>query len=108
MILALRIISSTVSANGGYMEIKDLLPIGSVVLLDGGQKKLNIIGVKQTDLETGAEYDYLGVTYPEGFINAESMFFFNHDSIAEICFKGMDDDERADFIEQLDEFYKGL
>ena len=31
------------------MLIKNLLPIGSVVLLEGGEKKLVIVGVKQMD-----------------------------------------------------------
>lgn len=50
------------------MDIKSLLPIGTVVLLKGAKKKLMIIGVKQTNAETDEEFDYLGVIYPEGNI----------------------------------------
>ena len=64
--------------------MKELLPIGSVVLLKEGKKKVMIIGVKQMDSETSVEYDYLTVLYPEGFIANAGMFFCNHDAIDEI------------------------
>ena len=31
------------------MRIKELLPIGSIVLLKEGEKRLNIIGIMQSD-----------------------------------------------------------
>ena len=37
------------------MEIKDLLPIGSVVLLEGGKKRVMIYGVRQIEQETQEE-----------------------------------------------------
>lgn len=88
------------------MEIKDLLPIGSVVLLEDGSKKLMIIGVKQTDISSGEEYDYLSVIYPEGYINEDTLFFFNHDAIDKVFYSGMHDEERESFIEKLNDFYK--
>ncbi|MDD6729098.1 MAG: DUF4176 domain-containing protein [Eubacteriales bacterium] len=87
------------------MDIKELLPVGSVVLLKNGEKKLMVVGVKQTDTESNTEYDYLSVLYPEGYINPETMFFFNHDAIDEVFFRGMEDEERSDFIERLDNYY---
>ncbi len=86
-------------------SVKELLPIGSVILLDGANKKLMIIGVKQTDLETDEEYDYLGVVYPEGSMGEDSSFFFDHDAIKKVYFTGYDDDERKLFIQKLDDFY---
>ena len=87
------------------MEIKELLPIGSVVLLEEGKKKLMITGVKQTDNETKIEYDYIGVLYPEGSLGEKGQFLFNHKDIKEITFKGFEDDERARFLEYLAEYY---
>lgn len=87
------------------MNINELLPIGSVVLLKDGQKKVMVIGVKQTDLESNEEYDYLSVIYPEGFISDDTMFFFNHESIDKVFFTGYEDDERKDFIGRLTDFY---
>lgn len=45
-------------------NVRELLPIGSVVKIKGVTKKMMIYGVKQTDQETGKEYDYIGVVYP--------------------------------------------
>lgn len=87
-------------------NIKELLPIGSVVLLKDGKKRVMVIGVKQTDTSTNTEYDYLSVIYPEGYINPETVFFFNHDSIETVFFKGYEDEEHDAFIERLAEFYE--
>lgn len=88
------------------MNIKELLPIGSVVLLEEGSKKLMIFGVKQTDEESGEEYDYIGVIYPEGNLGNETQFLFNHENIVQVFFKGYEDGERDNFIERLAEFYE--
>lgn len=88
------------------MKIQDLLPIGSIVLLEGGEKRLMIYGVKQTEQDTQTEYDYIGVVYPEGNMGKGTQFLFNHDQIKEICFKGFEDDERADFMERLADYYE--
>ena len=87
------------------MEIKDLLPIGSVVLLEGGKKRVMIYGVRQIELETQEEYDYIGVVYPEGNMGQGSQFVFNHDKIQEVFFKGYEDEERQDFIQRLSDYY---
>lgn len=87
------------------MKIKELLPIGSIVLLNEGQKRLMIYGIKQTDINTGIEYDYIGVMYPEGNMGEETSYLFNHNDIAQVFFEGFEDDEREEFIKALDEFY---
>ena len=88
------------------MKIKDLLPVGSIVLLEGGEKRLAIIGVKQTNEGgTGLLYDYLGVVYPEGYIGSDFEYLFNHEDIKEIIYRGFEDEERVAFIERLSTFY---
>ena len=47
--------------------MKNLLPIGSVVLLKDATKKLVIIGILQVNPSENKIYDYLGVPYPEGY-----------------------------------------
>jgi len=91
------------------IEINKLLPIGSVVLLKAGVKKLMIIGIKQikTD-ENDKEFDYIGVLYPEGFLGNETNFLFNHDDINDIIFTGYSNPERAEFLAFIDEAYKKL
>lgn len=87
------------------MNIKELLPIGSVVLLEEGTKKLMIYGVKQIDEGSGKEYDYIGVIYPEGNLGNETQFLFNHENIVQVFFRGYEDGERNNFIERLTDFY---
>jgi hypothetical protein len=86
-------------------EIKNILPIGSVVLLKGGSKKLMIYGVMQSDTE-GNDYDYIGVLYPEGNIGAQAQFLFQHEDIEEIVFRGYENQERDAFIQKLDNYFK--
>ena len=87
------------------MNINELLPIGSVVLLHGGKKRLMIYGVKQTDASTQKEYDYIGVIYPEGNLGDEGHFFFNGEDIEKVFFVGLNDSERQKFISKLADFY---
>lgn len=88
------------------MDFSELLPIGSVVLLHGGKKRLMIYGIKQTDITTGMEYDYIGVFYPEGNLGDEGHFFFNSTDIEKISFVGLNDAERQKFIGDLEQFYQ--
>ena len=91
--------------------IKELLPIGSVVILEGGEKRVMIFGVKQTnevDENESIEYDYIGVLYPEGNMGQDFQYLFNHGDIKEVFFRGFEDDERAQFIENLEEVYNSV
>ncbi len=88
------------------MKIKDLLPIGSVVVLKNGKKRVMITGIKQLDGKTGGTYDYLAELYPEGHLGQESMFLFNHEQIAKVYFRGYEDSERKKFISTLSAHYK--
>jgi hypothetical protein len=81
--------------------MKDLLPIGSIVLLNGGDKRLMIIGVVQINPDDNIEYDYLSCLYPEGFAGPEYMFLFNHEDIEQVIFEGFTDDEYIVFREKL-------
>ena len=84
--------------------LKDLLPIGSVVLLNGGVKKLMIIGIKPvTAKEPDKVYDYIGVIYPEGFLSNEYNFLFNHEDINDVIFMGYMNPERERFIHFIEE-----
>lgn len=89
------------------MKIKDLLPVGSIVLLKDGEKKLMINGIMQNDAgDTGKNYDYLGVLYPEGHIGEGFQYLFNHEDIDEIIFRGFEDTERVEFLEKLANLYE--
>ena len=89
------------------MKIRDLLPIGSVVLLKDGEKRLMINGIMQNDAGgTGKNYDYLGILYPEGHIGEGFQYLFNHEDIDEIVFRGYEDEERAEFLDKLAALYE--
>lgn len=49
--------------------MKDLLPIGSVVTLKEGTKRLMIIGRLQQNVRTKKVYDYAGCLWPEGYMD---------------------------------------
>lgn len=89
------------------MNIKDLLPIGTIVLLKEGKKRLMIYGVKQTESTNQKDYDYIGVVYPEGNMGQGTQFLFNHEQIQEVYFRGYEDEERAAFIDKLAKYYEG-
>lgn len=89
------------------MTIKELLPIGSIVLLKEGEKRLMINGIIQTDMgETKQNYDYIGVLYPEGHIGEGFLYLFNHKDISKIIFRGFEDTERVEFLERLANLYE--
>lgn len=86
-------------------NVRELLPIGTVVLLKGATKKAMIYGVKQIDQASNTEYDYLGVVYPEGNLGEGTQFFFNHENVQEVFYRGYEDEERKGFIERLALYY---
>lgn len=65
-----------------------LLPIGSVVTINGAEKKLMVIGITVENAEDGKTYDYIGVPFPEGYINSEFMFLFLHKDIETVNYIG--------------------
>lgn len=88
-------------------NIKDLLPIGTVVLLKNASKPLMIYGIKQMGTEEGAkEYDYIGVLYPEGNIGVEFQYLFDHEDIQDILFKGYETPEREEFLQTIAKAYE--
>lgn len=80
---------------------KDLLPIGSVVLLKGGDKRIMICSRIQAREGEQVIYDYSACYYPEGIINPDQMFFFNHDAIEMVYFLGFQDKEELDFRQNV-------
>ena len=69
------------------------LPIGSVVRLVNGTKKIMIFGRKQKQVPPGRIWDYVACLYPEGNLSEKYNVFFNHSEIEEIYFVGYEDDE---------------
>lgn len=86
---------------------QNLLPLGSVVLLKEGNKRVMICSRVQTRAGEDKIYDYAACYYPEGIISSDGLFFFNHDAIEQVFFIGFQDEEelnfRRDVLSQLGE-----
>lgn len=78
------------------------LPIGSVVMLKGGTKRVMVTGFCTVPNEDKEKvYDYSGCLYPEGVISTEQVLLFNHSDIEKIYYLGYIDDEEKKFKERL-------
>ncbi|HEX2947935.1 MAG TPA: DUF4176 domain-containing protein [Clostridia bacterium] len=89
---------------------QELLPLGSVVLLKGGTKKVMICGRGQTKVDDSENtlYDYSACYYPEGIIDPKELFLFNNDDIDKVFYKGFEDDEELKFRKFAQEKMKEL
>ena len=78
------------------------LPIGSVVLLKGGTKKIMINGHCQVaEGKPDKIFDYRGCPYPEGILADRGVALFDNDQIAEVVFNGYRNNESLDYIDKL-------
>ncbi len=83
------------------------LPIGTVVMLKGGKKRLMITGfciIPET--EKDKMYDYSGCLYPEGIITTNQIAVFNHDQIERVYNNAYVDEEEKSFKQRLKEELK--
>lgn len=84
--------------------MKQLLPLGSVVLLKESTKRIMIIGRYQQELgDDGAAWDYSACLYPEGNIGPDKTFLFNNDQVERVFFLGFQDEEEFAFLSRLAE-----
>lgn len=82
------------------MKYEKYLPMGSVVMLKEGKKRIMITGFcLQT--EDGKQFDYTGCLYPEGYMTSENVIVFNHSDISKIYCIGYSDNEEKEFKEDL-------
>ena len=76
------------------MKQAKFLPLGSIVLLDGGVQKVMIIG-RGLNVKRGEEtyfFDYSAVLFPQG-LTGDEVIYFNGDGIAKVVSYGyMDED----------------
>lgn len=81
--------------------MKEYLPIGTIVILKNGEKKLMIYGRRQKSIENGDNYDYIACLYPEGNINEEYMYLFNNEDVNNVIYRGYSDIENEAFTDFL-------
>ena len=90
------------------MEINGLLPIGSVVLLENSKKKVMVVGLAQRSAQHPDRiYDYVGVVFPEDFLDASKMILFNN-NIDQVFMIGYQDAEELSFKMRMDEALRKL
>ena len=87
---------------------KDLLPVGSVVLLKGANLRLMIIGLFPLLEDKTSYYDYAGCVYPEGLIDMKTMAFFNRENIERVYSLGAYDDGVNEFLKIMKEREKEI
>ncbi len=74
------------------------LPIGTVVMLKGGSKRVMITGFCSMATEDQSKmFDYAGCMFPEGFLSSDQTALFNHDQIERIYHMGLIDEEEQKF-----------
>lgn len=93
------------------------LPIGSVVMLNGGKKEVMITSycifptnVQVKDGETSENpkkmYEYGGCIYPEGILDSNVSCAFNHNQIADILYVGYQTDRQNKLSQILNNGYE--
>lgn len=82
--------------------IGKLLPLGSVVIIDGGYRKFMIIArALQVNIKGKNHFfDYGACFYPEGLVGDKVMYFQNSD-IKKVVFEGYSDDDDKMMIENI-------
>lgn len=84
------------------MEQNKFLPLGSIVLLKNGKKRLMVCGRCQKVADQQRIYDYSGCYYPEGLINPNEVYLFNNENIERTYFLGFQDQEELAFQKLLE------
>lgn len=84
-------------------EIKQkYLPVGTVVLLENGTKRVMINGFCTMDANKPDKiYDYSGVLFPEGSLSSDQTLLFDHSQIVRVDHYGLEDQEEKDFKVKL-------
>ena len=88
---------------------KEFLPIGTVCTLNGDEKKFMITAfLMNSETENGSvqQYDYCGCLYPEGMLDSEEHYVFNHSDISMIHYMGFVNEEEKAFKKELGEMLK--
>ena len=80
------------------------LPVGTVVLLQNGTKRVMINGFCTMDASNPNRiFDYSGVLFPEGSLSSDQTLLFDHNQIVRVDHMGLVDDEEKTFKVKLKE-----
>lgn len=89
------------------MDNSKLLPLGSVVYLKEGTKKVLVIarGLIVKNGDGVVFFDYGGVPYPEG-LQDDKMAYFQREAIAKVVFEGYRDFDDEATVEKIENYMK--
>lgn len=81
----------------------DMLTVGSVVLLSGGNRKVVISSRYALFDKNGVQgyFDYCGFFYPEGIAHG-NVCYFNEEDIRECLFEGYYDSMENEYIRMIE------
>lgn len=88
--------------------MKELLPIGTVLTLKEGTRKLMVTGRLQREKKTGKVYDYAACLWPEGMIDSRYCYLFNNENVHILYHIGYQSTEEFQYRTILDEQIKKL
>lgn len=81
------------------------LPLGSIVMLEGGIQEVMIIsrGIIVRQKGETVFFDYGGVLYPEG-LSGDRMGYFNYDAIVKVIFTGYDSENSKTLANNINHY----
>lgn len=89
-------------------DVQMILPLGTVVTMKEGSKRVMLIGRFQQDVTTDKVYDYTAVLYPEGILGMDDLFLFDKEDIGHVYFMGYQCHEETLFKQYILEQLKKL
>jgi len=91
----------------GYMSKVEYLPLGSIIVVRGGIKKIMIIarGLAVEVQGMVKVFDYAGCLFPEGLMG-DQILQFNHVDIFKVVHKGYTDDDESLMISKLNDWFE--
>ncbi|MBE6001691.1 MAG: DUF4176 domain-containing protein [Eubacteriales bacterium] len=83
--------------------MREVYPLGTIVKLKKGQRKLMIIGRVPLMNNNGliGYFDYAGCLIPEG-LNGQQSFFFNHEDVDQVYQRGYEGPEEDEYLRQYE------
>lgn len=79
------------------------LPLGSVIMLEGGDHRVMITGYGHTlNGQEHIVYDYVGCLWPEGTLGSDQTLAFNRSQVNEVYFLGYQTEGQQVFIARIE------
>ncbi len=87
------------------MARTNLLPLGSVVMLNSASQQLLVVG-RALKVQRGEKeyfFDYGGILYPQGIVG-DQIAYFNHQDISKVYFIGYNDEASKAVTDMISDY----